>query len=116
MKSAYYTFTAWDEGQLAAGFGGGLDNSRQAVILRQPAQKARSLGGDNVIDLAAWRAANQGQWDEPSQEYEAAVPELDIPAPRARRSHRRARLYSELASTLAVAGVALALLVRVLAF
>lgn len=116
MKSAYYTFTAWDEGQLAAGFGGGLDNGRQAVILRQPAQKTRSLGGDNVIDLAAWRAANQEQWDEPGQEYEGAAPELDIPAPRARRSRSRAALYSEFASILAVAGVALALMVRVLAF
>lgn len=112
MKSAYYTFTAWNENQMAAGFGSGLDSGRQAAIIRQPAQNARPTGGDNVIDLAAWRAANQELWDEPRQEE----PELEIPAPRMRRSHSRARLYSEFASILAVAGVALALMVRMLVF
>lgn len=114
MKSAYYTVTAWDQGQMAAGFGGGLDSGRQSVIVRQPAQRARPVGGDNVVDLSAWRAANQELWDESVQE-QPDEPEVEIPAPRARRSHA-ARAYSELASILAVAGTALALMAWVLLF
>ncbi len=116
MKSAYYTFTTWEQGQLAAGFGGGLDSGRQSVIVRQPAQKARPAGGDNVVDLAAWRAANQELWGEAGQDaYAQEEPAVEVPAPRVRRS-RAARAYSELASILAVAGTALALLAWVLLF
>lgn len=114
MKSAYYTFTTWNEGQQAAGFSGG----QQAAIVRQPVQKARALGGDNVIDLAAWRAANRELWDEPEADGEYAVEEAELEAPvrRVRRSHRRVYIDPELVAILSVVGVLAALVARVLAF
>lgn len=114
MKSVYYTFTTWNDGERAAGFGGG----RQAVMVRQPAPKARQAGGDNVIDLSAWRPAGEESWDEPEELDRECAPEGAGPessARRVRRSHS-ARVYWELASILGVAGVLVALLVRVLAF
>lgn len=115
MKSAYYTFTTWSDGRQAAGFDGG----QQAAIVRQPVQKARALGGDNVIDLAAWRAANRELWDEPEEagwEYAMEEAGLEAPAPRVRRSHRRVYIDPELVAILSVVGVLAALVVRVLAF
>ena len=119
MKSAYYTFTTWDGCEQAAGFDGGLGSGHQAAIVRQPGQKARALGGDNVIDLAAWRAANRELWDEPEELAQKCVPEEaapELPVRRARRSRRGAYIDPELFSILGVVGVLAVLVIRVLLF
>lgn len=115
MKSVYYTFTTWGDGERAAGFDGG----HQAAIVRQPVRKDRATGGDNVIDLAAWRAANRELWEERPEadwEYAAEEAERSAPAPRARRSRRRVYIDPELAAIVGVVGVLTALMLRVLIF
>ena len=107
MKSVYYTFTTWDDGQRAAGFDGELDGGRQAVMVRQSGRQGRMPNGDNVIDLAAWRAANQELWEE-------AEPEAPIRRARSRR--RRVHIDPELAAIVMVVGVLAALMIRVLMF
>ena len=127
MKTAHYTFTTWNESAMASGFGGAGAIQQSSLILeREAPRKARSLGGDNVIDLAAWRAANLVEtaeefetpdWAEEGEEWEEreAEPELAIPAPRPRKS-RRTAVLSELISTAGVAAAALAIILRVVAF
>lgn len=117
MKSVTYTFITWEDGRRAAGFDGELNGGRRAVMVRRPGKEARSLGGDNVIDLAAWRGASQELWEErPEQEY--AVEEAERPARvrRARVRRRRVRIDPELASIVGVVGVLAALMIRVLVF
>ncbi|MBD5084256.1 MAG: hypothetical protein HDT33_04120 [Clostridiales bacterium] len=120
MKSVTYTFTTWDDSQRAAGFDGELDSGRQAVMVRKSGVRpCRMPGGDNVIDLAAWRAANQELWEEQSElEPEYAVEEAEPEAPARRVRSRRRRVYidPELAFIVGVVGVLAALLIRVLAF
>lgn len=123
MKTTYYTFTTttWDDGTMAAGFGG-APSSRRVVTVRRPEELSRRIGGDNVIDLSAWRASEPEELapslqDEPDwapEELEEPLP--DLPAPRPRRDHHRAMLIAELVSTLCVAAVAAVLILRVLTF
>lgn len=123
MKTAHYTFTTWSESAMASGFDGAGAAVRQSLLLREPERKARTLGGDNVIDLTAWRAANLAMPEEEEdesgwsgEEYEEeAEPELYIPAPRPRKS-RRAAFRAELAATVGVAATALAVILWVLVF
>lgn len=125
MKTAYYTFTTWNGGSMAAGFDSAVDGPRQSVMTRQPEGRSDVPGGGKVIDLNAWRAANLDEFppepDGPGgesggPEWEAGTPDEPYsPAPRVRRSHR-AMLTAELISTLCVAAVAVALIVRVLTF
>lgn len=121
MKTTYRTFTAWDGDAMAAGFSGTAGGERHPAMTCRPGSRVRRAEEDKVIDLNAWKAANPGllqeeagapDWDggEPDE------PELVLPAPRARRDHRRAMCAAELAATLAVAGAALALALRVLMF
>ena len=119
MKSVTYTFTTWDDGERAAGFDGALDSRRQVVMVRQSGRQGRTPGGDNVIDLTAWRAANQELWEEQSElepEYNLEETEPEAPARRARSRRRRAHVDPELLAILSVVGVLAALMVRVLAF
>ena len=126
MKTAHYTFTTWNERAMASGFDGAGTAGRQAALVREPQQPARPVGGDNVIDLTAWRAANLAMPEEEPEELEwdggddggdggEAEPELLLPAPRLRKS-RRAALVAELVSTASVVVVTLAIILRVLAF
>lgn len=111
MKTACYTFTTWNSGAMAAGFDG-------AALVRQP-QRSAAPRTDNVIDLAAWRAANPELTPREEEQDWAALPdgepELSIPAPRPRKS-RRAAVLTELISTAGVAAAALAIILRVVAF
>lgn len=117
MNTAYYTLTTWSGGAMAAGFDRAADCARQTAIVRQSGRR----GGDNVIDLTAWRAANletcpEERMDEAAWSGdEAAEGELSVPAPRPRKS-RRAAFLVELASTVSVAAAALAVILRVVAF
>lgn len=119
MNTAYYTVTTWNDGAMAAGFDA-VDGTRQAAAVRQSGQGARPRGGDNVIDLNAWRAANQDLEPEAAGEREAGWSEpeelgLNVPAPRYRKS-RRAAVLAELASTAGVVAAALAIILRVVVF
>lgn len=120
MKTAYYTFTAWEDGAMAAGGDSGPGEERRAALVRQPVGEAHTHSGDKVIDLNAWRAADLEEDDEVRDELDwdemgPDRPEEEPPAPRPRRS-RRAMLAAELVSTLCVVAVALAIIVRVLTF
>ena len=118
MKSVYYTFTTWDDGQRAAGFDGALNSGRQVVMVRQTGRQSRPVG-DNVIDLAAWRAANQELWEEQSElepEYSMEEAEPVAPARRVRSRRRRVHIDPELAAIVMVVGVLAALMIRVLVF
>ena len=113
MKTAFYTFAAWDGGAPAAG-SGGTSKPRRKLTASQPVEGANG----NVIDLNAWKASNpamsrpEPEEDRTGQLWEQGAP----PAPRRRRDHRRALFAAELLSTLAVAGAAVALMLRVLLF
>ena len=121
MKNAYDTFATWNDGAMAAGFDGDRP-PRQTVTARRPESRTRSAGGNKVIDLNAWRAANlamlekeapdEAEWADQAQ-WEADGPEPEVPASRLRKS-RRAMVTAELASTLSAVAVAVALAVRVL--
>lgn len=126
MKTAYYTYTTWEEA-MASGFGG--ESARQGSLLREPEQKVRRAEGGKVIDLNAWRAANLELLQEEPAEEPDCLDELDeaawsaeaqeapsAPAPRPRRDHRRALVATEVASTLAVVVTTAALMLRVLLF
>ena len=117
MNTAYNTLTTWSGGAMAAGFGGSAGDICQTAVVRQ---SGRARGGDNVIDLTAWRAANLEAWADgeayaAAEGAEAEEPELSVPAPRPRKS-RRAALLAEAASTVCVAAAALAIILRVVAF
>ena len=85
--------------------------------LRHAGTRIRGRGLPKVVDLAAWRAENLAEPDEPKAGC------LPVSAPvrdRGRRPVRRGRLrlldWAELAATLAVAAAFAALAARVLLF
>jgi len=115
MKTAYYTFTVWEEDRpMAAGYDGAADCPRRAVLTRRPGPVS-APEGDKIIDLPVWREASPEPPGEETLDGEAWADKPDIPAPR-ERGQRRAMLAAELASTLSVAAAALAIILRVLAF
>lgn len=123
METVHYTFTAWNDGAMASGFDGPVTGTRHTAVVREPERKSCPLGVDNVIDLAAWRAANLNMAEPPEEPDWAAGQEDEgaeasgfaVPAPRIRKS-RRAALVAELVSTACVAAVTLVIILRVLAF
>ena len=92
----------------------------------QQPRKAGTLGGDKIIDLTAWRAANlleeeglpeepeELDWDGGAYDEEREEPELYVPAPRLRKS-RRAAVAAELIATVSVVAAALAVILGMLA-
>lgn len=121
MKTVHYTFTTWNERAMASGFDGAAAVHQAALIPQRP-QKVRTLGGDNIIDLSAWRAANLLEEDDPLEEWDWAdegyeereEPELYVPASRPRKS-RRAAVAAELIATVGVVAAALAVILGMLA-
>lgn len=126
MKTDYYTLITRD----ALLMGGGLEKAageeRQAVWVRQPGQRVQARrGGNNVIDLAAWKAQQELEALEQAEEAWSEADDLEwlpetaetpaVPARRPRRAHPTLPLR-ELAATLSVAGAAAALALHVLAF
>ncbi len=119
METVYYTLTAWgieEEGALEQAVGA----PRRVKLVRRPRAAAGEKRGDNVIDLAAWRAAREAEEDCPGgAERDEEPVRTAAPAP---RPSRRERLRSgvlftgELLATLSVIAVAAALLVRILVF
>ena len=131
MKTAYYMLTT--QGAMGERLEKAAGGERQVTWIRQPERCAPVRGGgNNVIDLAAWKAERAlepeqdtlegaGWLDEgPEETLELLCEEDEAAAPpvrRARRDHTRCGwLRGELAATLSVAGAAAALVLRVLAF
>lgn len=132
MKTDYYMLITRDALSMDGGLEKAAGEERQAVWVRQPEQRPQTTrGGNNVIDLAAWKAKRELEaleqadwagevWDEAWDEAD----ELDwlletevtpaVPARRPRREHPTLPLL-ELAATLSVAGAAAALVLHVLA-
>ena len=90
MKTAYDTFTTWNDGAMAAGFDGGA-LPRQTLTAHRPESRVRRTGGDKVIDLNAWRAANLAMLEQEAPDEaerldevcgEADEAELAVPARR----------------------------------
>ena len=98
MKNAYDTFATWNDGAMAAGFDGDRP-PRQTVTARRPESRTRSAGGNKVIDLNAWRAANLAMLEkEALDEAEwAGAGGSRLPAPQEPpgHGHRRAGLHPQ---------------------
>ena len=127
MKTDLYMLTTRDALSMGGGLGKAAGEERQTVWVRQPPEQRPQAkrGGNNVIDLAAWKARRElealeqaeGAWDE-ADELEwlpETVEAPAVPARRPRRAHPTLPLR-ELAATLSVAGAAAALVLHVLAF
>lgn len=127
MKTAYYTLTTQDALSLGESLERASGEERQTIWIRQPAQTPAPRGGNNVIDLAAWKAAReqealeeaawQDAWcDEDEPDWLLETDEAPAaPVRRPRREHP-ALLRGELAATLSVIGATAALVLRFLAF
>lgn len=128
MKTAYYMFATQDTVSLNGGLEKAAGEERQALWVRQPEQRSQvRRGGDNVVDLAAWKAQKEqealeqaGWTDEEETEDELDWQlELDetpaVPVRRPRREHPTL-LRGELAATLTVVGATAAMVLRFLAF
>ncbi len=123
METVYYTLTARGievEGELEQAVGA----PRRVMLVRTP-KAAPERHENNVVDLAAWRAAKEAEAEAAAEEHADEEPWTEepvreqAPAPRETRRTRRERtavIAGELLSTLAVLAVAAALLVRILVF
>ncbi len=121
METVYYTLTARGievEGELEQAVG-----APRRVMLVHPSKAAPEKRGDNVVDLAAWRAAKEAETDrDEAEDGHADEPRQDEGPARSEETARRARrehtvlITGELLSTLAILAVAAALLVRILVF
>ncbi len=126
MESVYYTLTARGV-EMEGGLERAVGAPRRVMLVRAP-KAAPERRENNVVDLAAWRAAREAEAEAAAaaEEYGAdeepwaeepvreAAPS-PLKARRARREHI-AVIAGELLSTLAVLAVTAALLVRILVF
>lgn len=127
MKTAYYMLTTQDAVSLGKHLEKAAGEERQTVWVRQPEQRAQvRRGGDNVIDLAAWKARKeeeeleQAGWED-GEDAEDALDWLlelaetpEVPARRPRREHPTLR--GELAAALSSVGAAAAMVLQFLSF
>ena len=112
MSTIYFTQAMWEERTMDHAVG----ETRQTPV-RCPGGTACAGREDKVVDLAAWKAENLVELDEPEeQESGLASYEGRELVRRRRRRHNSALLKGELVATLSVAGVMLAMIVRVLVF
>lgn len=124
METINYTLTARGivaEGELEQVAGG----ARRVMLVRSKKSEGRQVGGDNVIDLAAWKAHREEvRWLQTDGEEAAwkADDQLEpdevldtAPSRRERRTHT-ALLTGEILATLSVIAVAAALVMRIILF
>ena len=119
METMYYTVTAREivaSGDAVAKVSGAP--ARQLMCVRKPVQKEARRERDNVIDLAAWKAAREEEHRLEEEWYHGVDERLarsDPVTPRPRRDHRSAVLFSgELLATLSVVGAMALLMARIL--
>ena len=109
MSTIYFTQAMWEERTMDHAVG----ETRQTPV-RCPGGAACAGREDKVVDLAAWKAENLVEPEE--QESGLASYGGRELVRRRRRRHNSALLKGELVATLSVAGVMLAMIVRVLVF
>lgn len=117
METTYYTFTAREILVSGDGVKQAVGGARRLALARRPAAEGRLIRRDNVVDLAAWRAAREEEqageaWEEDLSQVWAPAPAVQ---PRPRRDHRSRILYGgELLASLSVVGVMVLLVIRIL--
>ena len=117
METTYYTFTAREILVSGDGVEQAVGGARRLALARRPAEEALPVRRDNVIDLAACRAAREEEaaeeaWEEDLSQVWAPAPAVQ---PRPRRDHRSRILYGgELLASLSVVGVMVLLVIRIL--
>ena len=117
MKTIQFTQTMWDSRTADAHLDRAVGDTRQDALCR-PAGPARA-GEGKVIDLAAWKAENLVELDGPqAEEPESGLAQYEGRelVRRRRRKHAAAQARAELAATLSVAGLMIAMILRVLVF
>ena len=116
MKTTYYTITAREILVSGDGVEQAVGGARQLVCARKtvPAD-AGAAKRNNVIDLAAWKAAREEEvWQEQPEDGWEEAPAF---VPRVRRDHgSRALLWGEMLATVSVIGVMALLALRILQF
>ncbi len=119
METTYYTLTAREIIVSGDGISAAVGApARQLVCVRRPASQEEQAQ-DNVIDLAAWKAAREEETRLEEEWYAGVDEALAEPAPiplRPRRNHKkRVLLGGELLATLSVIGTMALLAARILA-
>lgn len=116
METTYYTLTAREiivTGDAVANAAGAP--ARQLVCVRKPAA-VQPPERNNIIDLAAWKAAKEEESHLEAEWYAGVDQRLEQPAEpvcRPRRDHR-VSLGGELLATLSVIGAMVLLMIRML--
>ena len=118
METTYYTLTAREIIVSGDGVSAAVGApARQLVCIRRPAAQSGPLR-DNVIDLAAWKAAREEEARLEEEWYAGVDEALSAPAPaapRPRRDHQKRFLFGgELLATASVVGTMALLMVRIL--
>lgn len=119
METVYYTLTARGivaEGELEQAAGG----TRRVMLVRGKKETACRRAGNNVVDLAAWKArreeearleAGEPDWETGNRQMRDGAADA---APRRRERRNHAVLFAgELLATAAVIAVAAALLLEI---
>ena len=116
MKTTYYTITAREILVSGDGVERAVGGGRQLVCARKTVPAATGAAKrNNVIDLAAWKAARKEEvWQEQPEDGREPAPAF---VPRARRDHSsRALAWAEWLATVSVIGVMALLALRILQF
>ena len=113
MQTTYYTMTAREIILSGDGVEAAAGGPRQLVCLRQNGDRPLWERRDNVIDLAAWRAAREEPAD--GALWETLEEEGVTASPRRPRRRHTAGMGAEWLATLSVIAVMTALLVRIIA-
>ena len=125
MQTTYYTMTAREIILSGDGVEAAAGGPRQLVCLRQNGDRPLWEKRDNVIDLAAWRAAREepaddALWQRAAEPADGALWETleeegVTASPRRPRRRHTAGMGAEWLATLSVIAVMTALLVRIIA-
>ena len=119
METTYYTLTAREIIVSGDGISAAVGApARQLVCVRRPASQEEQAQ-DNVIDLAAWKAAREEETRLEEEWYAGVDEALAEPAPKPppppRNHNKRVLLGGELLATLSVIGTMALLAARILA-
>lgn len=117
MKTIQFTQAMWDDRAVGAHLDRAVGDTRQGGLCRPGS--APCAGEGKVIDLAAWKAENLVELEEPqAEELESGLAQYEGRelVRRRRRKHAVVQARAELAATLLAAGVMVAMILRVLVF
>ena len=115
MKRVYYAHSAWENRTLGRAVG-------ETASVSRPEPRFTADERSKVIDMAAWKAENMERVEQPDSQAQFESLDSGLALDEGRELVRRPRLHwnaqakGELAATVSVACVMLALLVRMLVF